>query len=83
MKLFRDDLRERCSDILAHLRLARVNRDLAVFADVEPGGDVARDRLATAPTAPTAARLLLCPSGIQQVKYQDSATQRFQESAAV
>ncbi len=60
MELFRDGLRKRRADVLADLRLSRVNTDLAVFADVEPRGELGRWRLAaSASAAPAGARLLL------------------------
>ena len=59
MKLFGDDLRERRADVLADLGLAGVDGDLAVFADVQPGGDVPGNGLAAAAAAAAAAGLLL------------------------
>ena len=40
VQLFGDDLSQRRADVLADLGLARVNGDLAVFANVQPGGDI-------------------------------------------
>ncbi len=83
VQLFGNDLRERCADVLTNLGLARENADLAVFADVKPGGDVPGS-LPAASTAPAAAaRLLLGMRRVQQMKNENAPTQRLQESAAI
>ena len=56
MQFFRHRLRQRRPDVLPDLHLAREHGDAAVLANVQPGTDFFRQRLA--PSPPAAARLL-------------------------
>src|SRR5437879_6204441 len=58
-QLLRHDLGEGGADVLPHLYLARVDSDLAVLADVQPGADILRSaRTSAAATTTPSPRLL-------------------------
>ena len=89
VQLLGDGLAQGCPDVLSDFRLARIDGDLAVLADVQPGADIPGCRLAApaaAPALPTAAgRLCLGLIGvpIQQGEDEDAPAHRLQEAATI
>ncbi len=88
VQLLGDDLAQRRPNVLAHLRLSRVDRDLAILADVQPGAEVVRRGLAaetSAATTPSAGRLRLrdISISIDQAEDENASAHRFQEAATI
>ena len=81
-EFFCHDLRKGSADVLTDFNFPGIDRDVAVFTDVQPGADLARRRAAAA-AAPPAALELLCGRLLEEQEHQHAAAEEFDKVAAV
>src|SRR5687768_2031105 len=82
VQLFGDYLGQRGANVLAQLHLARIDRNLTLFVEVDPGADVVRHALVHA-TASGFTLLLLREQIRHRHQQRDAAREHFQKLASI